>query len=103
MAFLKIETELTSGILKKKRKDPKKHKRSERTLFTQTKQDRMRIFEKSSFSKLRTNKQTIHLSFASWILAEGKEHEILMVECDCINTMYAIFSYVREVSEIPLC
>ena len=58
MAFLKIETELTSGILKKKRKDPKTHKRSERTLFTQTKQDRMRILEEILFFKATNNTKT---------------------------------------------
>ena len=42
-----------------------------------TKQDKRReVWKKSSFSKLRaTQKQTIYLFFASWILAEGRVHE----------------------------
>ena len=38
------------------------------------------FFRKSSFSKLSTiQKQTNHLSFASWILAEGRGHETDML------------------------
>ena len=51
-----MKQELTAGVLKT---DPKAHKRLERMLFNQTKQDRTRIFEEILFSKLRTiQKQT---------------------------------------------
>ena len=35
----------------------------------------MQIFEEILFCKAMYNTKTIHLSFSSWILAEGREHE----------------------------
>ena len=61
--------------------DPKAIKRLKRTLFNQTKREKVRIFGenlvfKATYDTKQTNKQkTVHLSFASWILAEGREHE----------------------------
>ena len=47
-----------------------------RTVFNMTKQDQMHTFLWKSFSKLcTTQKQTIHIFLASWMLAEGRGHE----------------------------
>ena len=51
----KAETDLTAGILKKQ-KDLKTQEKLKRTLFTQTKQDRMRIFEEILFKTMYNTK-----------------------------------------------
>ena len=56
------------------------HKRLKRTLFNQTKLDRMQIFREIPFFQSNVqykNKliQFTYISFASWILAEGRGHE----------------------------
>ena len=49
----------------------KAHKRLNRMLFNQTKQDKMRIFEEILFFIATNNtKQTNHLVAASWVLLE---------------------------------
>ena len=71
--FKKSETGLTASVLKK---DPKTHKRFKKRFLIRQKKTKCEFSRKSSFSKLRTiQKQTIHLSFASWILAKGIGHE----------------------------
>ena len=61
------------------------HKRLERMLFNCTKQDKMHTFlRKSSFSKLcTTQKQTVHWSFASWMLAVLRKRSCLMPSSLC--------------------
>ena len=57
----------------------------------------MQIFEEILFFKPRTRqKQTIHLSFASWILAEGRGHETDLYSQLCSTFFFFFFERERE-------
>ena len=49
----------------------KAHKRLSRTLFDETKQDRMQIFEGILFFKTTNNTNTDNVAAACWVLPEG--------------------------------
>ena len=76
-------------------------KRLKRTLFNWTKHDKMHeLSRKSSFSKLRTTqKQTIHFSFAGWILAEGRGHGTDVLKFVCLPVEYSRLSYLGAMSK----
>ena len=66
--FLKFVAVCSFSLSSKTEWISKTHKRFKRTLFNREKKDKMCEFSgKSSFSQLRTT-QTVHLSFASWML-----------------------------------
>ena len=83
----KKETELTTDVPKKEKKKKERERereikntqKSKRTLFDQTKQDIMQIFELILFQRHEQNKNK-QISAASWVLPEGSV--FLIFRCD---------------------
>ena len=96
----------------------KTHKRSKRTLFNWTKQDKMREFSrKSSFfqptyntKNKRTINSLIYCQLAAWMPAEGRVHPfecVCVCVCACVCVCVCVCVYVgvcsnpgRSVSKI---
>ena len=92
-----MKQELTAGVLTT---DPKAHKRLERMLFNQAKQDRTRIFEEILFSKLRTiQKQT--LSFLSPVGFLRKEEAFNLLSV--FESNFLVYVHFGSVQLIGTC